>query len=57
MTVEVDLGEAIEEIEDDALLQEVHDRKLSSSPARPFGRGHGDTGPPAKAKMEQRKGM
>lgn len=29
MTVEVDLGEALEEIEDDALLQEVQDRKLS----------------------------
>lgn len=29
MTVEVDLGEALEEIEDDVLLQEVQDRKLS----------------------------
>lgn len=30
MTVEVDLGQALEEIDDDMLLQEVDDRKLTS---------------------------
>lgn len=30
MTVEVDLGQALEEIDDDTLLQEVDDRKLTS---------------------------